>query len=103
MLKQKRPVLTERLVGSSKAPEPSITLSAVLAQEFAPATDLAAALHLHRDTLTRRAKADGVPRIVISRRVFFRSQAIRDWIARRESKPVRDKAGRNKRRGVGVR
>lgn len=59
-----------------------------LLNDFIPRDQLANALNLSERTLLRyEQQPDGLPSLLIGGRKFYRAQSVRDWLARRETRP----------------
>lgn len=59
-----------------------------LLNDLIPRDQLARALNLSKRTLMRyEQQPGGLPSLMIGGRKFYRAQSIRDWLAKRETRP----------------
>lgn len=59
-----------------------------LLNDYIPRRQLAGVLNLSERTLMRYEKQpDGLPSLMIGGRKFYRAQSVRDWLAKRETRP----------------
>lgn len=63
-------------------------MAADILEDFIDRATLAAQLRCSEKTIARyEAVPDGLPSVMIGARKFYRVQAVRDWITKRERKP----------------
>lgn len=77
------------LIKASPATEPKSTTN-FLDAEIIPELDLARSLNVSLRTLRRlAANRQGPPRVKIARKVFYRAESVRRWIAAQEQSPLK--------------